>query len=292
MNSKRTEHATIENPNSKTAEPHGLKSCFNPSRFVSRDHSQQCHFESLPPSSSQKIGKDLSQKKFSDREAFTSADTFFTQQHADVFWADVADLIRFYQEIVLKDMVVSRDLFRERYDVPWALKRSEIFCHLCARGGPDVLPASVPIKPAASDLSDKLKRKRLLRRSAVMKKREYVEPKETDVLLGRGGRSNHNPGNQSYLKQVKVVRPFYTSLDNNDEKTELSLAVVKFVHNKGGRFLKKDSGGWYVVEDNEARIKASQALRDNDDPEKRAAKRQLSVEKRVALENERHLPVP
>ena len=125
-----------------------------------------------------------------------------------------------------------------------------------------------------------------------MKKREYVEPKETDVLLGRGGRSNHNPGNQSYLKQVKAFRPRYISLGNNDQKTELSLAVVKFVHNKGGRFLKKDPGGWYVVEDNEARKKASQALRDDDDPEKRAATRQLSVEKRVALENERHLPVP
>ena len=84
-------------------------------------------------------------------------------------------------------------------------------------------------------------------------------------------------------------RPFYTSLDNNEEKTEVSLAIVKFVHNKGGRFLKKDSGGWYVVEDNEARKKASQALRDDDDPEKRAAKRQRSMEKRVALENDTSL---
>ena len=226
MNSKRAEHATIENPNSKTTEPTRIKSCFNPSRIVSRDHSQQCLFKSLPPSSSPKFCKPLSQETFSDRAALTSADTFFTQQHADVFWADVVDLIRFYQEVGLKDMMVSRDkgdkllyeplltrtqkldidLFRARYDVPWAFKRSDIFCRSCSSGGPDVLPASVPIKPA-SDLSDKLKRKRLPRRSVVMKKREYVEPKETDVLLGRGGRSNHNPGNQSYLKQVKAFRP-------------------------------------------------------------------------------------
>ena len=43
------------------------------------------------------------------------------------------------------------------------------------------------------------------------------------------------------------------------------------------------------MEDNEARKKASQALRDDDDPEKRAAKRQRSMEKRVALENDTSL---
>ena len=272
MNYTRTEHSTIEkNPNSKTTEPRGIKTCFNQSRIVSRDDNQKNIFKDWPPSSNPKFCKplpsQLSQETFSDCAAVRSADTFFTQQHADVFWADVIDLIRFHQEVVLKD----------------------IFCRLRSSGGPDVLPASVPMKPAASDLSEKLKRKRLPLRDVVMKGREYVEPKATDVLLGRGGRSNHNPGNQSYLKQVKAVRPFYTSLDNNDEKTEVSLAIVKFVHNKGGRFLKKDSGGWYVVEDNEARKKASQALRDDDDPEKRAAKRQRSMEKRVALENDTSL---
>jgi hypothetical protein len=84
--------------------------------------------------------------------------------------------------------------------------------------------------------------------------------KDFDVLLGRGGASNHHKGNTAYRKYILDMQPKYKLLDR-DDKTALSENVVEWVHNRGGRFLKRECKGlpWYVVTNETARQKVSQA---------------------------------
>lgn len=137
-----------------------------------------------------------------------------------------------------------------------------------------------------SSQTAKKKRKRKPRKKVVPDVKAYVEPTENDVLLGRGGRSNHHPGNKRYREEVKNLRSWYVSIgENKDEKTALSQCLVDFVHNYQGRFLEKDKSGWYEVPNIVARRKASQALREDDDPDKRAAKRARFLKKKAASDD-------
>jgi len=110
------------------------------------------------------------------------------------------------------------------------------------------------------------------------KVKEYVEPTDQDVLLGRGGRSNHHPGNKVYRERVLDLQAKYKTL-SRDQKTAMSSSVVEWIQTKfGGNFLQFDVGGnsqdgpWYVVLDETARSKVSQALREDHTAEGRAAK--------------------
>jgi len=128
----------------------------------------------------------------------------------------------------------------------------------------------------------KKKRIRKPRQKVVPAVKEYVTPTINDVLLGRGGRSNHHPGNKRYREEVRNLREWYLSIgENKDEKTSLSQCLVDYVYQYNGRFLEKDDIGWYVVPNIVARRKASQALREDDDPVKRAAKRARFLRKKV-----------
>ncbi len=97
---------------------------------------------------------------------------------------------------------------------------------------------------------------------------EYVVlPATNDVLFGRGGMSNNNKGNKLYRKEVEKLRPWYQrSCTTENVKFKLSLAVVDYVRSTlKGRFLKKDKkGSWYIVPNNVARLKVSQALREKE----------------------------
>jgi hypothetical protein len=152
--------------------------------------------------------------------------------------------------------------------------------------GVDV-PAEKEVSSAA--LKPKKKRKRAPRKKPIPEVKEYVEPEDSDVLLGRGGRSNHHPGNKRYREEVKNLQQWYSEEEDKNKKTDLSQMLVDYVvHNLKGRFLeeekvdKKGTDRWYVVPNITARRKASQALREDDDPEKRRAKRQRFLEKRQA----------
>jgi hypothetical protein len=85
-----------------------------------------------------------------------------------------------------------------------------------------------------------------------------------DVLMGRGGRTNHHPGNLRYLDAKRVLQSRY-ALANKREKTALSQELVDMVRKWGGRFIKLDQGTnfWYEVDNLTARTKASQTLREN-----------------------------
>ena len=140
----------------------------------------------------------------------------------------------------------------------------------------------IPPTASAGPGPPKRKRKRRPRKKIVPDVKVYVEPTEHDVLLGRGGRSNHHPGNQRYRDEVKNLQRWYKGIEEKDEKTDLSQCLVDYVHNYQGRFLEKDTDGWYVVPNIVARRKASQALREDNDPEKRAAKRARFLKKKAA----------
>ena len=93
------------------------------------------------------------------------------------------------------------------------------------------------------------------------------EPSYLDVLCGRGGRSNHHPGNKKYRQVVRVMKASYRNIDTKSAKTDVSRAIVEHVYNYGGRFLKQDkaTGKYYVLSPVEARKKTSQALREAKD---------------------------
>ena len=104
---------------------------------------------------------------------------------------------------------------------------------------------------------------------------------KNDVLLGRGGRTNHHIGNATYRTYKESLQEEYLHA-TKDEKTSISNRLVQMIHEKHGRFLKayeptKNATGmvefWYEVDLLTARKKASQALREINTPEMRAAKR-------------------
>eukprot|EP00563_Minutocellus_polymorphus_P006960 CAMPEP_0181031680 /NCGR_PEP_ID=MMETSP1070-20121207/6357_1 /TAXON_ID=265543 /ORGANISM="Minutocellus polymorphus, Strain NH13" /LENGTH=373 /DNA_ID=CAMNT_0023109065 /DNA_START=146 /DNA_END=1267 /DNA_ORIENTATION=- len=89
------------------------------------------------------------------------------------------------------------------------------------------------------------------------------EVSEHDVLGGKGGQSIHHPGNIQFRQWAEEMKPEYSQL-SKQEKTPYSWKLVHKVWEKGGRFLEKDdeSGKYYVIFDKDARLKASQALRE------------------------------
>jgi hypothetical protein len=95
------------------------------------------------------------------------------------------------------------------------------------------------------------------------------------VLFGRGGRSGSHPGNQTYLKKKDEMQSDYLAAPKSKKKT-ISQALVDFVHQRKGRFLKQENGRpdqWYIVLESTALDKASQALREINTPEERQKKR-------------------
>lgn len=87
---------------------------------------------------------------------------------------------------------------------------------------------------------------------------------EADVLCGRGGLSNHHPGNKRFRRVVSEMKRTYRSTETKNSKTSLSRAIVDHVCNYGGRFIRKDdkTGRYHVLTKADARKKTSQALRE------------------------------
>jgi hypothetical protein len=138
---------------------------------------------------------------------------------------------------------------------------------------------SVPITsvPALINTSSPQNPKPKRPRKVIPKEKVYVDKyTDFDVIFGRGGRSNHHPGNKMYRVQVTEKQAIYRSCENKKEKTEIAQRVVDHVNkNQKGRFLELDTtcNRWYLVPNNGARTKVGQALRDNNTKEARAAKR-------------------
>mmetsp|Transcript_8504 Transcript_8504/g.17656 ORF Transcript_8504/g.17656 Transcript_8504/m.17656 type:complete len:374 (+) Transcript_8504:238-1359(+) len=125
-------------------------------------------------------------------------------------------------------------------------------------------------------------------RKIIPEVKEYVEFTQKDVLFGRGGRSNHHPGNKIYREIVTNQQNHYRGCDKN-EKTRVAQSIVDQIQlTVGGRFLELDRNAkrWFLVPNVVARRKVGQALRENNTEEARAAKRakyqgRLSIKKKI-----------
>jgi hypothetical protein len=108
--------------------------------------------------------------------------------------------------------------------------------------------------------------------------------------MGRGGKSNHHPGNKRYREEILNFKNTYSQLTSKEEKTDLSRHVVDFVHNYNGRFLALDKtikpACLYEITDAVARRKVSQALREDGDPVKRQEKRARFLERKRQKEED------
>eukprot|EP00980_Cylindrotheca_fusiformis_P002271 scaffold523_cov101-Cylindrotheca_fusiformis.AAC.9 len=105
--------------------------------------------------------------------------------------------------------------------------------------------------------------------TASLGKRQYIEGlQKDDILCGRGGKSNHHPGNQRYRRFVQEMKEKYKTMGRKGAKTDLSIAIVNHIHSNGGRFVKydKQKDKYYILTPSEARKKTSQALRETRNP--------------------------
>ena len=102
----------------------------------------------------------------------------------------------------------------------------------------------------------------------------YFKYTNNDVLCQRGGFANKHPGNLKYHEDKAKLQPRYKK-ENETEKKNIVLELVKAVHERGGHFLEQEpkSGNWFEIHEKKAYIKASQALREDYSKEDRAAKR-------------------
>ena len=91
------------------------------------------------------------------------------------------------------------------------------------------------------------------------------EPHENDVMYGRGGGTNHHPGNKRYRKMVEERKVKYVNSKRLD-KPLVALEIIREWRGQWppGRFLKHNdkTGLWDDVGDKKAREKTSQALRE------------------------------
>lgn len=97
-------------------------------------------------------------------------------------------------------------------------------------------------------------------------KRLYVdEVLPTDILCGRGGKTNHHEGNKRYRQVISKVKASYKKIDEKAAKTNMAHAIVNHVLAYGGRFLKLDENKqkYYILSVTEGRKKTSQALRES-----------------------------
>ena len=92
-----------------------------------------------------------------------------------------------------------------------------------------------------------------------------INPGIHDCLMGRGGGTNHHPGNKLYRAITESKKPKYLASKRLD-KPLVAMEVIKewrSLHPMG-RFLKQnqETKFWYDVGDRKAREKTSQALRE------------------------------
>jgi hypothetical protein len=130
-------------------------------------------------------------------------------------------------------------------------------------------PPLLPVPPRAAVVTPQReknsKKSNTRKRKVDSSAKDYIEDTYTDVdvLLGRGGLANRHPGNQAYMREKEQIQSRYLAASKVD-KTDISQELVDWVHGRGGRFLKveEDEDRWYVVDNDTARKKASQTLRE------------------------------
>jgi len=97
--------------------------------------------------------------------------------------------------------------------------------------------------------------------------KDIQEPHENDVLCGRGGGTNSHPGNKYFREIVESRRLDYINAKKNRDKYVLTMDIVFQIRglNPPGRFISQDkhTNLWNDIGDKNARLKTSQAFREN-----------------------------
>jgi len=92
-----------------------------------------------------------------------------------------------------------------------------------------------------------------------------ISPGINDCLMGRGGGTNHHPGNKRYRAMTENKKPKYLASKRLD-KPIVAMEIINEWRalEPPGRFLKQNDATklWYDVGDQKAREKTSQALRE------------------------------
>ena len=133
-----------------------------------------------------------------------------------------------------------------------------------------VTPSGTSCSSSDETLSDSSmagKPKKRVRRNIEPTEKSYVdfgEVQDKDILFGRGGRTNHHPGNISFRERILEDQPAYKKCKNKTEKLEMIMEVVDWVKNEqNGHFLAIDDGRYYLATDEQARKKVGQYFRDD-----------------------------
>mmetsp|Transcript_26091 Transcript_26091/g.61972 ORF Transcript_26091/g.61972 Transcript_26091/m.61972 type:complete len:808 (+) Transcript_26091:275-2698(+) len=117
----------------------------------------------------------------------------------------------------------------------------------------------------AKEEAEKKRIEELKKKFANWPLRSIKEVHDHDVMYGRGGGTNHHPGNKRYRKMVEDRKLEYVNSKRLD-KPLVALEIIKIWRSQlpPGRFLKIDekTGLWHDVGDKKAREKTSQALRE------------------------------
>ncbi|OEU16397.1 hypothetical protein FRACYDRAFT_185638, partial [Fragilariopsis cylindrus CCMP1102] len=94
-------------------------------------------------------------------------------------------------------------------------------------------------------------------------KNPIIDPRESDVLCGRGGAALRHPGNLTYRRLVNLNKGLYITCLKT-EKLKISRSIVAAIREQRGRFLERDAtaGLWIDIGDKKAIEKTSQALRE------------------------------
>lgn len=93
--------------------------------------------------------------------------------------------------------------------------------------------------------------------------KDITDPRESDVLCGRGGAALRHPGNQTYRRLVNLNKGLYITCLKT-EKLKISRSIVAAIREQNGRFLERnaESQTWFDIGDKKAIEKTSQALRE------------------------------
>lgn len=116
-----------------------------------------------------------------------------------------------------------------------------------------------------------------------------LKPQQHDVLCGRGGSINTHPGNEQFRKLIEKNKRVYLTARFKKDKRLITDSVIEDISSRGGRFLNKEgkSGLWFVVGEEKARDKTSQALRENAPKYREAIEREnVAVRKAMQMEED------
>eukprot|EP00751_Fragilariopsis_kerguelensis_P009278 CAMPEP_0170789678 /NCGR_PEP_ID=MMETSP0733-20121128/19890_1 /TAXON_ID=186038 /ORGANISM="Fragilariopsis kerguelensis, Strain L26-C5" /LENGTH=645 /DNA_ID=CAMNT_0011136859 /DNA_START=55 /DNA_END=1992 /DNA_ORIENTATION=+ len=141
-------------------------------------------------------------------------------------------------------------------------------------------------------------------RRIIPKDKEYIpvdeQPAPADVVGGRGGRSNHHPGNRPYWHLILENRTRYKNCRSDHDKAHIANEILMCVRQSyGGRFLNIDSANkrWFALPDAVVLDKIKQALRDKYVPfwaknSNESVKSNGTALTRKAMGNQRHVSNP